>query len=163
MPHRHAQLPSSPSGTAAVSLTTTPGSHSCTVPHATDRYITACNSLYSHFSLATPAANYSHCSPILPRALCSPRLITTTDPAGHTPCIAVILPLMAERTNNYTGIGPFMKHIGSCAVCKTLIFFKNKEDHSKFEADPLCSEECVFLSFEHLPCTDSTPDNRPKH
>ena len=70
---------------------------------------------------------------------------------------------MAKPTSGSGGIGSSSKYIASCAVCKTLIFFKYKEEFDKFNTDPYCSEECVFLALQNLPCADSTPENKSKH
>jgi hypothetical protein len=54
------------------------------------------------------------------------------------------------------------KYIASCAVCKTLIFFKYKHEFDSFNIDPFCDEECTYLALQNLSCADSTPSNK-KH
>ena len=66
---------------------------------------------------------------------------------------------MAEPTPNNSSINLSSKYIGSCVVCKTLVFFENSEDLVNFSIDPYCDEECVLLALEGLSCTDSTPNN----
>ena len=69
---------------------------------------------------------------------------------------------MAKPTPGSGGIDLSSKYIATCAVCKTLIFFKHKQEFNNFNADPYCSEECTFLALQNWACADSTQTTKHK-